>query len=99
MQRTNGLGRQSSPMFRVQRLRHLLMQASVLEGATEMCDLDIRVRQSPRKSNIGAAMKTEELAAIRMANAIGTAKLSTALPPQIAIGNSAIRAPNRSVPL
>jgi hypothetical protein len=48
-----------------------------------------RLRQSPRNKRIGAAMKTEELAAITMPNTIGFAKLSTALPPQIAMGSIA----------
>ena len=37
---------------------------------------------------MGAAMNTDELAATAMPNTIGMAKLDTALPPQIAIGNS-----------
>ena len=41
---------------------------------------------------MGAAMKTEELAAIRMPNTIGMAKLSTALPPQTAMGSIARKA-------
>ena len=34
-------------------------------------------------------MNTEELAAMTMPNTIGTAKLSTALPPQTAMGSMA----------
>ena len=38
---------------------------------------------------MGAAMNTDELAAMMMPNTIGTAKHSTALPPHTAIGSSA----------
>ena len=48
-----------------------------------------RPRQSPRNSKMGAAMNTDELAATTMPNTIGTAKLSTVEPPQIAIGSMA----------
>src|SRR5437868_3912026 len=42
------------------------------------------LRWSPRNNRIGAAMKMDELAAIAIPNTIGTAKLDTAAPPQIA---------------
>src|SRR5690606_15432656 len=49
----------------------------------------LRSHQSPSSSRIGAAMKTEELVATTTPNAIGIAKLATALPPQTAIGRIA----------
>src|SRR5262249_31911155 len=51
-----------------------------------------RNRCSPRNSNIGAAMKTDELAAMTMPNSIGTAKLSTADPPHSGMGSIARKA-------
>jgi hypothetical protein len=51
-----------------------------------------RLRQSPRNSKIGAAINTDELAAITMPNTMGKAKLMTALPPQIAMGSIARKA-------
>jgi hypothetical protein len=41
---------------------------------------------------MGAAMKTDELAAMTTPNTMGKAKLSTARPPHIAMGNRARKA-------